>query len=235
MWDSRWCRHREGWLLRLSKLAAWGMAFAIAALMAGGPFAYYRYCYTHAKRLRPVAEGKVYRSGCMTADGLAETIEQLHIRTVFNLMEEFPDPILSQGFLDTSAVREAELCRRLGAKMFNLNVDVIPPNRVGKERPAAIETFLELMDNPATYPVLIHCKAGLHRTGVIVAVYRMEYDGWTPHDAMGELKANGFGEFAASAANDYVKQYILTYEPGRRSTQVARPKMVPGLLTALPK
>jgi tyrosine-protein phosphatase SIW14 len=199
--------------LRLSKLAAWGMALAIAALMSGVPFVYYRYCYTHAKRLRPVAAGKVYRSGCMTADGLAETIERLHIRTVLNLMEEFPDPILSQGFFDTTAVREAELCQQHGAQMINLSVDVVPPNRVGKQRPAAIDAFLALMDNPATYPILIHCKAGLHRTGIVVALYRMEYDGWTPHEAMGELKANGFGEFAASAANDYVKQYILTYQP----------------------
>ncbi len=221
--------------MRLSKLAAWGMALTMAALMAGIPFAYYRYSYGHAKRLRPVAEGKVYRSGCMTADGLAETIERLHIRTVFNLMEEFPDPILAQGFFDTTEVREADLCRRLGATMVNLSVDVIPPNRLGKERPAAIATFLELMDHPATYPVLIHCKAGLHRTGVIVAVYRMEYDGWTPSEAMGELKANGFGEFAASSANDYVKQYILTYEPGRRSPQVAAQKMAPTVLLTLPR
>jgi tyrosine-protein phosphatase SIW14 len=232
MWDSRLSQYGEGWLLQLSKLAAWGMALTIATLMAGVPFVYYRYCYTYAKRLRPVAEGKVYRSGCMTADGLAETIERLHIRTVFNLMEDVPDPILSLGFFDTSTVREAELCQRLGAKMINLNVDVMAPNRVGKERPAAIWTFLEFMDNPATYPVLIHCKAGLHRTGIMVAVYRMEYDDWTPHEAMGELKANGFGEFAASAANAYVKQYILTYEPRR---QLAGRQLIPGLALALPK
>jgi tyrosine-protein phosphatase SIW14 len=213
--------------LRLSKLAAWAMALAITAVMAGVPFVYYRYCYTYAKRLRPVAEGKVYRSGCMTADGLAQTIEKLHIRTVVNLMEEYPDPILSQGFFDTSAVREAELCQRLGAKMINLNLDVIAANRVGTDRPAAIETFLELMDNPETYPVLIHCKAGLHRTGVIVAVYRMEYDRWTPHQAMGELKANGFSEFAATAANEYIMQYILTYEHGRRTSSVAGRKLIP--------
>jgi len=197
------------------------MALAIAALVAGVPFVYYRYCYTYGKRLRPVADGKVYRSGCMTADGLADTIEKYHIRTVLNLMEEFPDPILSAGYFDNREVHEQELCRKLGATMVNLTVDLIAANRVGKERPAAIETFLELMDNPETYPVLIHCKAGLHRTGVIVAVYRMEYDGWTRHQAMGELKANGFGEFAATAANDYVMQYILTYEPGIRNRKAA--------------
>ena len=36
------------------------------------------------------------------------------------------------------------------------------------------------------YPLLIHCKAGLHRTGVLAAVYRMERQGWTPLQAYTE-------------------------------------------------
>jgi protein-tyrosine phosphatase len=72
------------------------------------------------------------------------------------------------------------------------------------------------MDDPANHPVLIHCRAGLHRTGVLAAVYHMEYEHWSPAEALLDLKANGFGEFAATAANDYVLQYILTYRRGLR-------------------
>jgi protein-tyrosine phosphatase len=78
---------------------------------------------------------------------------------------------------------------------------------------------------------LIHCRAGLHRTGVISAVYRMEYDGWTPQEALRELKDHGFGEFASTAANVYVQQYVLTYQPRR----AAAPPTVPGHLTSHPK
>jgi hypothetical protein len=216
-------------------LAAWVLSLSLVAFMAGVPFVYYRYSYTYGKRLRPLVEGKVYRSGCMTAVGLGDTIRRLHIRTVLNLMEESPDPMLSAGYFDTTAVRESEVCTRLGARMIPLTVDLIAPNRVGKERPAAIESFLALMDDPSTYPVLIHCRAGLHRTGVIAAVYRMEYQGWTPHEAISELKAHGFGEFAATAANDYITQYILTYQPGLRPAPVAGRPAVPGRLMALPK
>jgi tyrosine-protein phosphatase SIW14 len=208
--------------LRLSRLTVWGLALAIGTFVAGGPYLYYRYSYTYGKRLRPVVEARVYRSGCMTADGFAEAIDTRHIRTVFNLMEEFPDPILSQGYFDLTPIREAEVCERHGAKMVNLTVDLIAPNRIRKDRPAAIKTFLERMDDPASYPVLIHCKAGLHRTGIMVAVYRMEYCHWTALEALGELKANGFGNFAATAANDYITQYILTYEP-RQFTSVLPP------------
>jgi hypothetical protein len=212
------------------------LAVTLLALMAGVPYVYYRYTYTYAKRLRPVAEGKVYRSGCMTAAGFAEAIRTRHIRTVINLMEEDPDPDLPAGYFDPATVRESELCGRLGAKMVSLTVDLLPPAQLRTERPAAIDAFLDLMDNPENYPVLIHCRAGLHRTGVMVAVYRMEYDGWTPGEAMGELRSHGFGEFVATAANDYISQYILSYEPGRRRAHAGNPgRVVPGQLTAMPR
>ena len=74
------------------------------------------------------------------------------------------------------------------------------------------------MDDPANHPVLLHCRAGLHRTGVLAAVYRMEYQGWTPAQAIDELKAYGFGEFPCSSANDYITQYVLTFRRGVRVT-----------------
>ena len=91
------------------------------------------------------------------------------------------------------------------------------------------------MDDPANYPVLIHCKAGLHRTGVMVAVYRMEYQAWTSHEAISEMKAHGFGDFGATAANAYVTQYLLTYRRGLRPAHAAGRPAVAGQLMALPK
>jgi tyrosine-protein phosphatase SIW14 len=77
------------------------------------------------------------------------------------------------------------------------------------------------MDDPTNYPVLIHCRAGLHRTGVLAAVYRMEYDGIGSEEAIQELKAHGFGEWPCTSANDYIKQYILTYRRGLRNPVAA--------------
>ena len=55
--------------------------------------------------------------------------------------------------------------------------------------PAAlgVRQFLAVMDDPANYPVLVHCYAGVHRTGAFCAVYRMEYDHWTNAEAIREL------------------------------------------------
>jgi tyrosine-protein phosphatase SIW14 len=92
----------------------------------------------------------------------------------------------------------------------------VPPNRPASERPAAIDQYLRVLDDPASYPILIHCRAGLHRTGLFTAIYRMEKQHWAPLQAWLEMKANGFGELNCFADNPYVTQYLLTYQPGVR-------------------
>jgi protein tyrosine/serine phosphatase len=195
----------------------WTFGIAIATLVSVVPVVHYRWEYTHAKRLREVVPGKLYRSGSMTADGFADALARYGFRTIINLQDEWPDPELSQSYFRWKKVHEKELCERLGVRYVYLPPDTISRRKVPQERPAAIDKFLEILADPGNYPILLHCRAGLHRTGVMTAVYRMEYDGWTPAQALRELKANGFGEFPATSANDYITQYILTYRRGRQA------------------
>jgi hypothetical protein len=185
-------------------------------LVAVVPVVYSRYSYTRFKRLREVSPGKLYRSGCLTVAGFRDAIELHGIRTIINLMEEAPDPDLRQDYFSGQTLSESDLCAEYGIRYVPLTADLVWRPDVPSKRPAAIDTFLKIMDNPANYPVLIHCRAGLHRTGVLVAVYRMEYGGWSAAQAVQEMKYLGFGEFACTAANDYIVQYILTYHPGER-------------------
>ena len=194
----------------------WTLGVTIAVSVFAIPILHYRSVYAHAKRLRVVVPGQVYRSGQLTADGLTEAVQRYQLRTVVNLQDEFPDPDLSQSYFDRSTVKESELCQRLGVRYVHLRPDLIPRRQVPENRPKAIDELLLLLDDPANYPVLLHCKAGLHRTGVLVAVYRMEYQGWTPREAIRELKENGFGESTCHSANDYIRQYVLTYRRGVR-------------------
>jgi protein tyrosine/serine phosphatase len=41
------------------------------------------------------------------------------------------------------------------------------------------------MDDPANHPVLVHCFAGVHRTGAHIAIYRMVHDRWPNAKALG--------------------------------------------------
>jgi hypothetical protein len=191
----------------------------IALLVLVVPFVNFRWEYTHAKRLREVVPGRFYRSGQMTATGFMEAVAAYKIRTIINLQDEYPDPDIDRGYFTLRTIKESELCRKLGVRYVYLPPDLISRKQVPANRPKAIDQFLALMDDPCTYPVLIHCRAGLHRTGVMTAVYRMEYQNLTPQEAIRDLKDNGFGEWPCSSANDYITQYILTYRPGVRDAR----------------
>ena len=56
----------------------------------------------------------------------------------------------------------------------------------------AVKTLKQLSSNRKTRPVYAHCKAGQNRTGFVIATYRMVYQGWTPEEAVREMRVYGF-------------------------------------------
>lgn len=188
---------------------------ALTAVFAAGCYAYFRATYEHSKRLRVVEPGRFYRSGQMTADGFRDAVRAYGIRTIINVQDEIPDPNIALGVFQSGTIKERDLCKELGVRYVWLQPDLQSRSTPGGPRPVVLDEYLALLDDPDSYPVLIHCKAGLHRTGVLTAVYRMEYQGWSHESAFRELKANGFGDTACTCANDYVSQYVLNYVPRR--------------------
>jgi protein tyrosine/serine phosphatase len=85
-----------------------------------------------------------------------------------------------------------------------LAADGSVPNEVN------VVKFLEIMKDPANYPVLVHCLAGKHRTGAMCAVYRMEYDHWSNQKAIDELELFGFENLYESLD---VLGYLQRYQP----------------------
>lgn len=197
----------------------WVLGILVALVALGAPAAYYRSNYTNYKRFRVVTPGKFYRSGQFTASGLRAIVREAGIRTVINLQEENVDPFMPEEWLSKPQTRESELCRELGVNYVALfGGQVVSPEESAKgKRPAVIDEYLRILDDPKSYPVLLHCKAGLHRTGLMTAIYRMEYEKVSPGRAMEELRANGFGTFAATTANVYIAQYIDRYQRGLRT------------------
>jgi len=208
----------------------WVGGSCLALLIVAIPFLHYRQTYWYGKRLRAVTPGKVYRSGQMTADGLRAAIARFGIRTVINLQEEAPDPEMTENYFGGGCSRESDVCAAMGVRFVFLDLDMVPRAKVAEQRPSAIDRFLKVLDDQDNYPVLIHCRAGLHRTGVMTAVYRMEYEGWPTDRALRELKGNGFGDNAATAANDYIMQYVLAFKPGLRPQGSGQPAPRPAAL-----
>jgi hypothetical protein len=195
----------------------WALIAGVVGAAVGMPVVLWRMDYAHGKRLRELIPGRIWRSGQMTADGFEDAIDRCGFRTIINLQEDCVDPDLSLSFWDWRTVKESALCARRGVRYLVIQPDLVPPLEAsGRRRPAAIDQLLAVLDDDRNYPVLLHCRAGLHRTGVLSAVVRMEYQGWSNDRAFRELKEHGFGEWPCTASNLYVAQYVLNYQRGLR-------------------
>ena len=193
-----------------ARLTRWALGLSIAAALIAVPLTYYRASYAHAKRLREVTPSKFYRCGQLTAEGFRDAFERYHIRTVINLQNEAPDPLMPETYMDEPSVRESQLCAEHGVRYVFLHPDLLPPTSGPDEQPKVVAEFLEIADDPEAYPILLHCKAGLHRTGLLTAIYRMEYEAWSLAAAVRELDANGFGK-NCHTGNQYLIQYLQRF------------------------
>lgn len=170
--------------------------------------------------------GKFYRSGQMSESGFRKHLRENGIKMVINLQDEYPDPQLPTGFWDKPHIPESQVCKEENVRYEFLSFfgekGLLPRRDASPEhRPQVIDDFLKLCDDPNNYPILIHCMAGLHRTGALAAIYRMEYEDWTLAEAVRELRANGYGDRKCTTANDYIYEYLYLYKP--RKAKLAEP------------
>jgi tyrosine-protein phosphatase SIW14 len=153
------------------------------------------------RNFQVVREGVLYRSAQLTVPGLRRIINDHHIRTVVNLRD-------GVAILDRA---EEEFCAKEEVRFVRLCPESWDGEAGCADVDSNVRTFLQVMRDPANYPVLVHCFAGIHRTGAFCALYRMEFEGWSNDQAIAELKAHGYDNFEREAD---IRGYLTTYRPG---------------------
>jgi protein tyrosine/serine phosphatase len=113
----------------------------------------------------------LYRSEQPTALGM-KNLEELGIRTVINLRYFNHDDDEVKG---TSLRTER-------TKILTWRID-----------DRHVVEVMRMMKDPAKGPYLIHCQHGADRTGLMSAMYRRIYLGWSAEDALRELTDGGYG------------------------------------------
>src|SRR5262249_35695470 len=115
---------------------------------------------------------------------------------------------------DPGPDREEEaFCQKMGIARYRL-----PPAKwwARDGHPPAdanVARFRKILDDPANHPVLIHCFAGVHRTGAYCAIFRMEYQGWSFADALAEMRANGYTKIDDERdVLGYLEKYVPTWK-----------------------
>jgi protein tyrosine/serine phosphatase len=140
-------------------------------------------------------DDKVYRSAQPGDEGFRE-LQQIGIRNALSFRNYHSDDDEAQG---------------TNIRLFRVKMEA------GEiETQQVIEALRIIRD--ANGPVLIHCWHGSDRTGLISALYRIVFQGWSKDDAVDELMHGGFGyhslyknipEYIRKVDVEKVKQGVL--------------------------
>ncbi len=185
------------------------LAATVSALVVATPLVYAAHRNLQLRNFRVVEDGVLYRSGQPTPAGLERVLHDYGIKTVVTLRASKRNPTdIPQD------VWEEEACAASGVKHVRIVPRVWGADEKG-EIPAeqAVQEFLAVMENKENHPVLVHCFAGIHRTGTMCAVFRMEYHGWTVERSMEEMQLYGF---APKDMHEHIAVYLREYQARRK-------------------
>ncbi|HLW67537.1 MAG TPA: tyrosine-protein phosphatase [Gemmataceae bacterium] len=109
--------------------------------------------------LHSVQPGRVYRSSQLSPARLNQLIDRYHIHTIVNLRGPCPE---FTWYQDESRVSHE---RNVSQEDIVLSAIRLPP-------PAEVQRLVQVLEH-AQYPILLHCRQGVDRTGLAAVIVRL--------------------------------------------------------------
>ncbi|WP_395045512.1 dual specificity protein phosphatase family protein [Flavobacterium sp.] len=124
-----------------------------------------------------ITEGKVYKSGVIPPDEIADYVKKYKIKSIIDLRMPGTNDLVLNPENPGEIKSEKDAVEKIeGLNYFSNPSEQVPNNK-------NIEIFTKIMDDKANYPVLIHCYHGTGRAEMYSAIYRIEYENWSNEDA----------------------------------------------------
>jgi len=142
---------------------------------------------------------QVYRGAQPTSEGI-KYLASIGVKTVISLRDS-----------DKRSKAEEQLVTAAGMKYIN-----IPMTGLAAPTEAEISKILAILEGGGG--VFLHCKRGADRTGVAIASYRIDHDGWDNARALSEAMARGMSPFQIPR-----EKYILDFRPRIFGTKTSNP------------
>jgi tyrosine-protein phosphatase SIW14 len=136
----------------------------------------------------------IYRGALPTPEGL-QRLARLGIATVLDLRSP-----------DERSGREARQVTALGMQYVN-----VPMSGLRIPTQEQVEQALQVVEDPKRWPVFVHCRYGVDRTGTVIACYRIEAESWSNERARLEADAMGMHRMEYG-----MKRFILHFQPAER-------------------
>jgi protein tyrosine/serine phosphatase len=139
-----------------------------------------------------------YYRGAQPGPNDYKSLADLGIKTIIDLRNDPTD-------------YEKSAAEAVGIKYINL-----PMSGWQKPSDSDIQKFLQIANDPTTGKFFAHCKAGIHRTGMTGAIYRMTKYGWTYDQAYQEMLNY---HFTSGLVHGGLKSYVKGYSNKLQSTK----------------
>lgn len=164
----------------------------------------YFYDYKINHNLKVISEGKVYKSGVIPPEDIADFVKEHHIKSIIDLRFPGTGDDVNNPEIPVELIAEKEAAAKIkGLNYFNIGSDQVP-------KPENLDAFFKVMDNKANYPVLIHCFHGVGRAEMYSAIYRIEYENWDRDEARTETRfLTKFSSFdLGKPKGDFLHSYV---------------------------
>ena len=155
----------------LGRFSTKGLIIAVATLGVATSVGVLTYKNVRWKNFAEVSSSHIYRSGQLSERQLETAIDRYGLRRIV---------CLNPGH----AEQERALCERKGIEFH-----YFPMPSDGRGAMEQFTAVYRLLQDQDVKPVLVHCNAGVARTGVAVALYRIIHDGWSTDKALDELRS----------------------------------------------